>query len=506
MSELSIQAQQKIKIRIIKEINNLITSKNNLEQIIDYNAIPDSAILSEEKQNNILSEERQIQMYTKSLQSIISTAKDKNIQFTPEEIETYGYNPYEKAEEVINKTIIKPMEPLFHLNYNYDVTLINLRDIRFSQSSISSPFPKETEDTLESFMKNYPFKFYNYKDNDLILLGMFGENDYTFSDKEKTSHNPTVPSLNVVHFPKTNCYVSIDNRRIELIYRQLCLLLSTEQKSCSIDNMMFKNTNDFLRFELGIPNDAHIYIPCCVKPSDGVPPRLMKTPDGLELEKLNKELGRPIDTIAPTYAGVIWQRVSHPHLDKFRSDILSGIQGFPVNSLNNSNQKLNDNSQIKIYKNNFFCRKTEDVAKGPINITTIVNNLVQQGIIKNPYVNKIPETEYKNLQTLYYHVANIFINYLLNGTTEFTEIISFDTLFGNNEIKFIRDFEQWKINIDKIPLYPEKTGGRSLKHKAVSGETRKRCKYGYRKNKKQKNVRKKNTTKKCAKKKYNKKK
>jgi hypothetical protein len=257
---------------------------------------------------------------------------------------------------------------------------------------------------------------------------------------------------------------------------------------------------------LGIPNDAHIYIPCCVKPSDGVPPRLMKTPDGLELEKLNKELGRPIDTITPTYAGVIWQRVSHPHLDKFRSDILSGIQGFPINSVNNFNQKFNDNSQIKIYKNKFFCRKTEDVAKGPINITTIVNNLVQQGIIKNPYVNKIPETEYKNLQTLYYHVANIFINYLLNGTTEFTEIISFDTLFGNNEIKFIRDFEQWKINIDKIPLYPEKTGGRSLKHKAVSGETRKRCKYGYRKNKKQKNVRKKNTTKKCAKKKYNKKK
>ena len=496
MSELSIQAQQKIKITIIKEINNLISSKNNLEQIIDYNAIPDSPILSEEKQNKILSEERQSQLYTKRLQNIIYTAKEKNVQFTPEEIETYGYNPYEKAEEIINKKIIKRMEPLFHLNYNYDVTLINLRDIRFSQSTISPPFLKENEENLESLMKNFPFKFYNYKDNDLILLGMFGENDYTFSDKEKTSHNPTVPSLNVVHFPESNCYVSIDNRRNELIYRQLCLLLSTEQKSCSIDNMMFKNTNDFLRFELGIPNDAHIYIPCCVKPSDGTPPRLMKTPDGLELEKLNKELGRPIDTNTPTYAGVIWQRVSHPHLDKFRSDILSGIQGFPVNSVNNSNQKLNDNSQIKLYKNKFFCRKTEDVAKGPINITNIVNNLVQQGIIKKPYENNIPETEYKNLQTLYYNVANIFINYLLNGTTEFTEFISFDTLFGNNAIKFIPDFEQWKINIDKIPLYPEKTGGRSLKRKAVSGGTRKGRKNRCRKNSK---------TKKCMKKKYNKK-
>ena len=128
--------------------------------------------------------------------------------------------------------------------------------------------------------------------------------------------------------------------------------------------------------------------------------------------------------------------------------------------------------------------------------TNIVNNLVQQGIIKKPYENNIPETEYKNLQTLYYNVANIFINYLLNGTTEFTEFISFDTLFGNNAIKFIPDFEQWKINIDKIPLYPEKTGGRSLKRKAVSGGTRKGRKNRCRKNSK---------TKKCMKKKYNKK-
>jgi hypothetical protein len=172
----------------------------------------------------------------------------------------------------------------------------------------------------------------------------------------------------------------------------------------------------------------------------------MGTPEGEELEKLNKELGRPIGTKTPTFAGVIWKRVSNPHLDKFRSDILSGIQSFPVNSVNNSNEKLNNNSQIKIYKNNFFCRKTEDVEKGPINITNIVNNLVQQGIIKKPYENNIPEKEYKNLQTLYYH--------------------------------------------------PEKTGGRSLKRKAVSGGTRKRRKNRCRKNPK---------TKKCMKKKYNKK-
>jgi hypothetical protein len=167
MSELRLEAQQKFKMTIINDINNLISSKNILEEIIDYNAIPDSPNAREEKENKILLQERQIQTHTKRLQNIVNTAKAKNVQFTPEEIETYGYNPYEKAEEVINKKIIKPMEPLFHLNYNYDVTLINLRDIRFSQSTISLPFPKETEDTLESFMKNYPFK----KNESLEILG-----------------------------------------------------------------------------------------------------------------------------------------------------------------------------------------------------------------------------------------------------------------------------------------------------------------------------------------------
>lgn len=472
--QMPLQGQETIKNKTINAINMLSDSKNDLENMVLNEDISNSDIEVKEKQ---------IELFVKTLKGLLLVNKDKNIEYTPQDIQKYGYNPLQKAEELINRPIAKRDAPIFKLNYDYDVTFINLRDIRFSQSSISLPFKNETDDTISSSMDNYPFKFYNYDKNNLILLGMFGENDYMESDKTDTSHAPTVPSLNVVKFSDSNCYVSIDNRRIELLYRQLCLLLSVDPKWCTIDNMMFKNTNDFLRFDLGIPDDVHIYIPCCVKPSDGKPPRQMKTPEGVQLEKFNKELGFPLDKIDPIYAGVIWQRVTTPYLDKFRSDPLSGIQSFPSTSLPiNSNAKLNNDNNIKIYKNKYQCRKGSDIEKGPISVSKIINDLIQNGKIQSPNKNNITETNYKNLQTIYYNAANIFINYVLNGSAEFKEFITFDNLY-NNSLKLIPDFEQWKINIDKIPLYPDSTGGkRSRRRKISGGETRKRCQNGYRKN------------------------
>ena len=231
--------------------------------------------------SNIKADRTDLLRIQKVLGTLFIPVTKQNITYSESEIQTIGYDPVKKIQESINITIPNRNEKMFALNYDYDVTFINLRDIRFSQVNISPPFSNESEENIDTIMNNYPFKFYNYDKNNLVLLGMFGENDYSTSGKEKTSHPPTVPSLNVVKFDDSNCYVSIDNRRIELIYRQLCLLLSVNPKWCTTESMMLKNTNDFLRFELGIPNDVYIYIPCCIKEYNKSPPRQIKTPDGV---------------------------------------------------------------------------------------------------------------------------------------------------------------------------------------------------------------------------------
>lgn len=464
-----------LKLKLLDRIKKLIKDKDILSNLVKDESISDLDL----KDN-----QAQVENSIFALSRLLNTSKMKKISFTPEEISNIGFNPIEKVEEEINKPILSRTPPIFKLNYNYDIVFINLRDIRFSQPSISSPFKNDIEETISSSMNNYPFKFYNYNKNNLVLLGMFGENDYSQSDKIITSYPPTVPSLNVVKFEDTNCYVSIDNRRIELIYRQLCLLLSIDPKMCTIDNMMFKNTNDFLRFELGIPDDVYIYIPCCVKNSYDKPSRKMKTPSGVQLERLNKSLGSSeLDKIEPTYAGVIWQRITGESIQKYRDTPLNGLQSFP--SIPSTNEKLNSKTNIPLYKNKYYCRKNDtNITKGPINISSIINNLAQSKTIEPLGTIIITEKEYKNIQKLYYYVANIFINYLVDETLEFKEYISYDNLF-NNSIKFIPDFEEWKINIDKIPLYPEVVGGK---------KTRKRCKNGYRKNPKTKRCNKKTNT------------
>lgn len=474
--QMNPQTTQQINNKLVDIINELITNRTNLENMINDEEI------SYEKINE---NQQIVEKNLKHLKSFINalTHRGFSFTFTEEDIQKYGYNPIEKANEEINKPIAQRMDSIFKLNYNYDVTFINLRDIRFSQQNISEPFNKEVEQNIATSMNNYPFKFYNYKNNNLILLGMFGEFDYKSNTKEDSSYPPTVPSLNVVHFADSNCYVSIDNRRIELIYRQLCLLLSVNPDSCTIDSMMFKNTNDFLRFELGIPEEVNIYIPCSVKSSTDKPPRKMKTPEGSQLKKLNKELGVPLDKVVPTYASVIWQRVSNPHIDKYRDYPLAGMQSFPTTLYPiSTNEKVNKDDKIILYKNKYPCRKKSDVSNGPISIQNIVDNLLKNGTIKPLDHTLKYEVVYENLKKLYYNVANIFINHLLSGNDEFVEYVSYDDLY-NTSLKFIPDFEKWKTEIDKIPLYPDKTGGKGRKYsKTIKCGTRKRCKKCYIKN------------------------
>jgi hypothetical protein len=471
--QISLEKITVIKNKFIMMLNDCLNLFNNLQNNnSDMNDIEFTNRVSELKDK------------IGKLYSIKKSALDNNnITFTPEDIQNYGYDPIQKLEELINIRIPERQSTLFKLNYNYDITFINLRDIRFSQSNISNPFTNEIENDISRSMDNYPFKFFNYENNDLVLLRMFGENDYTQNDKEETSYNPTVPSLNVVKMKNNNCYISIDNRRLSLIFRQLCLLLSVDPQICRISDMAFKNTNDFLRFNLGIPDSAHIYIPCSVKDFDKVPSRKMKTPEGTQLAYLNREIGYSENSIEPSYAGVIWHRVTNPIMDKYRDYPLNGYQMFPATTSNKNdiNKQLNENN-LPIYKNLYPCRTASDVIKGePLNIQTLIDGLVQNNIVKMPYSTGKSVEDYNNLEILYYYIANIFINYLRTGSTEFVESITKDILF-NSSYKFLPDFQQWKFNIDKIPLYPEKTGGtRKTLHSNTGGTKRKRCKNGTRK-------------------------
>ena len=385
--------------------------------------------------------------------------------------------------------------PVVKLIYNYEVTFINLRDIRFSQSSISIPFDIEQEKNITTSMNNYPFKFYNYNDNNLVLLRMFGESNYD-ADK-KSSFAPTVPSLNVVKYG--DCYISIDNRRLELIYRQLCLLLSLNTELCKIDDLVFKNTNDFLKYELGVPDSVYIYIPCCEKMYNYTPPRKMKTPSDAQLNKFNIAMGRPEDTNDPIYAGVIWERVNNPSLTKFKDNPLNGFQMFPATSgfrKKTSNQQLQE-TNIKIYKNKYPC-VDGSWKGGTINIKTIIDKLVENRVVSLPGAIPTHQKEYNNLKKLYFIIANIFIYYLdmEQGPSNINvyewrggPYITEDDLYDNT-IKFLPSEELWKQNIEQ--LWEQTYGGmkKNTRRNISGGTKRKRCKKGSRRHPK---------TKKCVK-------
>jgi hypothetical protein len=377
--------------------------------------------------------------------------------------------------------------PVTRLNYDYTVTFLNLRDIRFSQSNISLPIGIDKERNITTSMDDYPFKFYNYSDNNLVLLRMFGETIYGDENRANLSFAPTVPSLNVVK--NGNCYISIDNRRLELIYRQLCLLLSLNPQLCKIDDLVFKNTKDFLNYELGIPDNVYIYIPCCVKTNTHTSHRLMATPVGAELDKFNTAMRRPEGTTDPIYAGVIWRRVTDPPLAKFKDNPLDGFQMFPATTSNgvSTNEQLN-RTNIKIYKNKYPCIDGGG-ERVPINIQEIINNLVHSRQILMPGTGRNAEEEYDNLANLYYIIANKFIAYLKEERGE--DYITKDDLYDNS-IKFLpTNLEDWKNTVEGLWEEPLVGGKKNKTRKYISGGTkRKRCKKGSRRHPK---------TKKCVK-------
>lgn len=396
------------------------------------------------------------------------------------------YVPTNKEIDMLQKSLEERI-PVFKLNYRGNLTFINLSDIRFSQQHISYPFGPEIESNIGSSMDNYPLKFYNFKDDQLVILGMLGENDYTQSDKVQTLHNPTIPALNVVMTKSSTempCFVSIDNRRLELIYRQLCLLMNGDVSQCTVENMANRNSADFLA-DMGIT--SQVYVPCYVKRREDIPPIPMKTVEGVQREKINKMIG--VDGDKRTFAAVIAERVLST--DTNVSKVLEGYQTFP------SREDLHDQT------NKYECE-----AKGVIdgfNVGEEIDSLIDSGKIRELYSDVLPKDNYANLKKMCFHISNKIIKYL---SRDETLSVNESDLYDNSK-KILPSLSKWKRSIyknklSKSHIIRSHTRQRSASSRSASSYFKspiqlggkpqsksKRCKNGYRRNAK---------TRKCVKK------
>lgn len=152
-----------------------------------------------------------------------------------------------------------------------------------------------------------------------------------------------------------------------------------------------------------------------------------------------------------------------------------------------SKQQLQE-TNIKIYKNKYPC-VDGSYKSSPINIKSIIDELVAKGEILTPGTIGTQEEEYNNLKKLYFIIANRFIHYL-KGKEGPSEIYITESDLYDNTKKFLPNFEEWKHNIEQ--LWEPKYGGRKKNtRRNISGGTkRKRCKKGSRRHPK---------TKKCVK-------
>lgn len=437
--EISEESKNLIKKNYLRYFKEMIKLEIDLRKSFDDDNINEDELNKMQKNIDVL------KLRLKSLKNVI---KDKNVDLTDSELETIERDLYQSNEFSYQSKNVdykpKIIKSPFPLNYNYNIHFVNLRDIRFSQPTIS--LFKDNKEIEETYMDNYPLKFFNYDKNNLVLLRMFGNNDYTASEKNNYSYNPYVPSLRIVYFDDTNCFVSVDNRRLELIFKQLCLLLSVDPQQCSSDNMKLKNTTDFLRDFLKIPDDVYIYIPCIIENKLDPSLRLMKTPQGVELEKLNNALGT--ENVGPVYAGVIWERVTGEKIDKYQGNPLEGLESFPIDS-SEANEVINKDTSIKVFKNKNSCRKDDpNIRLGGFSVSTLIDKLLDEGKIDyHPSKdNRKNYLKYENTKEMYYYLSNIFINYLKNGSLEFEEYITRTDLY-NNSVKFLPDFDKWKNRI-----------------------------------------------------------
>lgn len=442
-NEISEESKKSIKNNYFKYLKDIIKLEIDLKKSFDDDNVSEDEFEKMKKNVSILK---------RRLETIKNVIKNKNVDLTDSEIDSIERDLYQSNDLSYESKNIDYETKIFYrpfpLNYDYNIHFVNLRDIRFSQVSINLFENKETEKT---YLDNYPLKFFNYDKNNLVLLRMFGNNDYTSYSKNKYSHNPYVPSLRVVYFDDTNCFVSVDNRRLELIFKQLCLLMSVDPEKCSSDNMKLKNTNDFLRDFLKIPEDVYIYIPCFIENKLDRSIRLMKTPQGVQLEKLNNTLGT--ENIGPVYAGVIWERVTGKKIDKYDGNPLEGLESFPVDS-DEPNEVINNDTSINVFKNKNSCRKDDPkIRLGGFSVSTLIDKLVDEGKIKfHPSENKSKNfVQYENIKEMYYYLSNNFINYLKNGSLEFEEYITRTDLYDNS-IKFLPDFDKWKSRISNNSL------------------------------------------------------
>jgi len=431
-----------IKKGYIKKLNEVIKYHNDLDEMCNNPEEP----LNEKIYNQTI---KKINKDKINLESQLEKLK---------QIEEFNLPDFQsEIKELLNKYHDSsiPSPPVKNLNYDNDIYLINLRDIRFSQI-ITSEILDSHKDLIENLNK-YPFKFYNYNQN-LVLLGMFGEEVY--GDTSYSSHPPTVPALRVVQLPEPlNCYVSVDNRRLVTIYILLCILLNTDDlNNCLHENIKLKDTYTFLYEELNIPNYINIYIPCYLEQFTDTPSRFMKTPEGEKLVALQDTLNGLYNYSGPepNYAGVIWDRVTGQPIDNYAGNPLEGFSYIPVPLPVSNRNQLNvliQEHYKDIFQNKEKCRHEEDIIKGPIPIRKIIDILKYTNIIHSRDPSN-QEEKREVLRNTYHYIANLFIDFLINdrieeetiGNSEYSEYINYEDLYDNT-IKFLPNLELWKDTI-----------------------------------------------------------
>ncbi len=157
----------------------------------------------------------------------------------------------------------KQPEPV---KYILDQYFIDIKEIYFSQDAVTIENMNDVNNII-SKLKRVPYKLIKIAENKYILYGLYGEYIYSSSLMEY-SYRPFVPSLELVKFdyPFYPHYVSINNRRLYMIYILLILLKTRNINNIKNSVIVGSNIQNLLQriFEVDNLNQLNIYIPCVV--------------------------------------------------------------------------------------------------------------------------------------------------------------------------------------------------------------------------------------------------
>jgi hypothetical protein len=216
-----------------------------------------------------------------------------------------------------------PLGP--NINYRKNIYLVDLKNIYFSQSTITLHRGQLTKE----FLEHYPMKFLKIDDNRLMLINSVGyEKEWTSLDIDKNFDilKLFIPAINTVFINKTQHLVSLDNRRLFVIYIILNSLINQD-----ISTNMGSGTKLSSFFSRNNLLDKQILIPCYIhNENDELPKELADRYIYLDLFR-KKNVNEFEEVLSKmTFGNVIIKRfIQQPGSC---SDFFLGINTFPYTS------------------------------------------------------------------------------------------------------------------------------------------------------------------------------